>query len=635
MKFPLYSLGLALLFLCPLVALGQASYYMAWPAVEDTAMVPDGSNLFNYIFADTITHQASWANHTRVYVLKANGHYDWTATCSLNVANRKLLIRGEYGKNYAMPSTLSSDYKPVLQSSTTRTALFVVTSTNDTICIKNVAIAGYDALNSPTNLDAQNPNYFSFPAGSTGSLYMDSCIVTGATTAVSIAGRSLSTIQVVRIRHSIFGDNGNLTLTNLGAGRVVNLNSVGTDTVDMQDNTIYNVVDRVVRYLTATQPVYSFKFNHNTVVDCISYHGFITLTQIDSLGNGPFEIKDNLFVDNYALGPDTDWTRQGEMIDNPDLDINNIGKCCWIITKPNKTTHITPWVISNNYYYISDSGKAVRDFETGVGLHHVLYGSAAPEPIMTSDIQRQLTANCGNATTAFTKLTKIGFNLAPQFPSKFVRWYFSPMAAGYRPTTLETVGGVFVDSAVGGGGGKIKNASKPVAFFGGGSLTVTGGPLTQFLTRYNAYHRWPYDYNRMRMDSILDYLDCGYNATVNLSHLASDGKIVGSSMWAFGTVLSSVPGNATGIPVKFALTQNYPNPFNPSTSFTYELSKAGFVSVKVYDLLGREVATLVNEFKQAGSYPATWNAASFGSGVYFYKMQSGSFTATKKMILMK
>ena len=110
MKFPLYSLGLALLFLCPLVALGQASYYMAWPAVEDTAMVPDGSNLFNYIFADTITHQASWANHTRVYVLKANGHYDWTATCSLNVANRKLLIRGEYGKNYAMPSTLSSDY---------------------------------------------------------------------------------------------------------------------------------------------------------------------------------------------------------------------------------------------------------------------------------------------------------------------------------------------------------------------------------------------------------------------------------------------------------------------------------------------------------------------------------------------
>jgi hypothetical protein len=626
MKFSLYSLGLALLFLCPLVALGQASYYMAWPAVEDTAMVPDGSNLFNYIFADTITHQASWANHTRVYVLKANGHYDWTATCSLNVANRKILIRGEYGKNYAIPSTLTSDYKPLLQSSTTRTGLFVVSSTNDTICIKNVAIAGYDALNSPTNLDAQNPNYFSWIAGSTGSIYIDSCVITGATTVVNIAGRSMSTIQVVRIRHSIIGDCGNFTLTNFGAGRVVNLNAVGTDTVDMQDNTIYHVVDRTVRYLTATQPVYSFKFNHNTVVNCLSYHGFITLTQVDSLGTGPFEIKDNLFVDNYALGPDTDATRQGEMIDNPDKDINSIGKCAWIITKPNLTSHITPWVISNNYYYISDSGKAVRDFETGVGLHHVLYGSAAPEPIMTSDIIRQLTINGGNAATAFTKV-KIGFTLAPQFPSKLVRWYFSAGAAGYRPTTLR------VDSAVGGGAGKIKNQSKPVAFFGGGSLTVTGGPLTQFVTKYNAYSRWPYDYNRMRMDSILDWLDCGYKASE--APVSSDGKVVGSTLWSYNGIITSVANNGNQAPSRFALDQNYPNPFNPSTSFTYELSKAGFVSVKVYDLLGREVATLVNEFKQAGSYPATWNAASFGSGVYFYKMQSGSFTSTKKMILMK
>ncbi len=628
MKFSLYSLGLALLLLCPLIALGQTSYYMAWPTVEDTAMVPDGSNLPQYIFKDTVAHQASWANHTRVYVLKAGGHYDWTAACSLNVANRKLLIRGEYGKNYAIPSTLTSDYKPILQSSTASTSFFIVTSTNDTICIKNVAVAGYDALNSPTNLDKQNINYISFVAGSTGSVYLDSCVFLGATTGVNIAGRSATTIQVVRIRHSIFGDCGNLVLTNLGAGRVVNLNSVGTDTVDMQDNTIYNVVDRVVRYLTATAPVYSFKFNHNTVVDCISYHGFITLTQIDSLGNGPFEIKDNLFVDNYALGPDTDWTRQGEMIDNPDLDINGIGKCCWIITKPNKTSHITPWVISNNYYYVSDSGKAVRNFETGVGLHHVLYGSSAPEPIMTSDIIRQLNFNYGNAATAFTPV-KVVFNNAPLFPSKFIRWYFSAAAAGYRPTTLA------IDSAVGGGGGKIKNASKPVAFFGGGSLTVTGGPLTQFVTKNNAFSRWPYDYKRMRLDSVLDWLDCGFNAGISLKTAATDGKIVGSTMWNFGSVLTSVSNNGSSIPDKFALNQNYPNPFNPSTSFTYELSKAGVVSVKIYDLLGREVATLVNEFKQAGSYSATWNAANFGSGVYFCKMQSGSFSETRKMILMK
>jgi hypothetical protein len=89
------------------------------------------------------------------------------------------------------------------------------------------------------------------------------------------------------------------------------------------------------------------------------------------------------------------------------------------------------------------------------------------------------------------------------------------------------------------------------------------------------------------------------------------------------------------VPSRYSLSENYPNPFNPTTNFTYEISKAGFVSIKIYDVLGREVVTLVNEVKQAGSYPATWNAISTGSGIYFCKMQSGSFTATKKMILMK
>jgi hypothetical protein len=65
------------------------------------------------------------------------------------------------------------------------------------------------------------------------------------------------------------------------------------------------------------------------------------------------------------------------------------------------------------------------------------------------------------------------------------------------------------------------------------------------------------------------------------------------------------------------------------------VAKRSFVTLKVYDLLGREVASLVNEVKQAGTYPVTWNAARLGSGVYFYKIQVGSFSETKKMILIK
>jgi hypothetical protein len=98
---------------------------------------------------------------------------------------------------------------------------------------------------------------------------------------------------------------------------------------------------------------------------------------------------------------------------------------------------------------------------------------------------------------------------------------------------------------------------------------------------------------------------------------------------------TDVPKGPAVIPLEYSLNQNYPNPFNPGTNLTFQVPKEGFVSLKVYDVLGREVATLVNEVKRAGTYEATWNAAGFGSGVYFCKMQSGAFAETRKMLLMK
>jgi hypothetical protein len=81
--------------------------------------------------------------------------------------------------------------------------------------------------------------------------------------------------------------------------------------------------------------------------------------------------------------------------------------------------------------------------------------------------------------------------------------------------------------------------------------------------------------------------------------------------------------------------QNYPNPFNPTTNIEWRTADCGLVTLKLYDLLGREVATLVNEVKQAGSYEVTWNAAGFASGVYFYRLTAGSYTETKKLVLAK
>lgn len=86
---------------------------------------------------------------------------------------------------------------------------------------------------------------------------------------------------------------------------------------------------------------------------------------------------------------------------------------------------------------------------------------------------------------------------------------------------------------------------------------------------------------------------------------------------------------------KFELMQNYPNPFNPSTRISFAIPNAAFVNLKVYDSIGNEVATLLNEVKQAGIYSVDFNATDLTGGIYFYQIKSVSFVETKKMILLK
>jgi len=89
------------------------------------------------------------------------------------------------------------------------------------------------------------------------------------------------------------------------------------------------------------------------------------------------------------------------------------------------------------------------------------------------------------------------------------------------------------------------------------------------------------------------------------------------------------------IPDKFSLLQNFPNPFNPSTKIGFRIAHSGFVSLIVYDILGTEVSSLVSESLQPGSYAATWDASKYSSGVYYYRINAGDFSQTKKMLLVK
>jgi photosystem II stability/assembly factor-like uncharacterized protein len=97
----------------------------------------------------------------------------------------------------------------------------------------------------------------------------------------------------------------------------------------------------------------------------------------------------------------------------------------------------------------------------------------------------------------------------------------------------------------------------------------------------------------------------------------------------------SVQNISSEIPQKFILSQNYPNPFNPQTKIKFDVPKVSFTKLIIYDLLGREVTTLVNEELKPGTYQADWDASGFSSGVYFYKITAGDFVETKKMVLMK
>ncbi len=98
---------------------------------------------------------------------------------------------------------------------------------------------------------------------------------------------------------------------------------------------------------------------------------------------------------------------------------------------------------------------------------------------------------------------------------------------------------------------------------------------------------------------------------------------------------TGVDDENNGIPQQFALLQNYPNPFNPNTNFEFRIANVGLVSLKIYDLLGKEVATLMNEVKQPGNYNISWNANGLASGVYLYRLTAGSFVETKKLILLR
>jgi hypothetical protein len=162
---------------------------------------------------------------------------------------------------------------------------------------------------------------------------------------------------------------------------------------------------------------------------------------------------------------------------------------------------------------------------------------------------------------------------------------------------------------------------------------------TQGAIDSNKCRKFPSGFNNSTGLKALWHLDSNYVDSVS----SFNGSAVGTV--GFDTVSFPIPGvncNLVGIqqignkiPSVYTLEQNYPNPFNPKTNITFSIPRGGFVEIDVYDILGRQVNTLVRDPFEAGTYKVDFDATNLSSGVYFYTIKVNDFSATKKMLLIK
>ena len=108
-----------------------------------------------------------------------------------------------------------------------------------------------------------------------------------------------------------------------------------------------------------------------------------------------------------------------------------------------------------------------------------------------------------------------------------------------------------------------------------------------------------------------------------------------SVLWAMDDGVTSIGNEENGVPSEFLLSNNYPNPFNPFTTIRYHLQNASKVTMKIYNISGQKIETLVNEYQTAGEHEITWQPKALPGGIYFYKLKAGDFSETKKLILQR
>lgn len=532
-------------------------------------------SLFAQIEADT-TSEGEWpAVEGRIYELDGGGIYINQDIFYVE-AGKTLHIRSNNGAKaviYQFPTgTGDNPQNP---------PGYFARSRGGDIILENLAISGYDE----TSDDPENGKFDQLYTVQGNFLRTDSegaSIILKGNIFSNISGQVLRTnasTEKIHIEDNIFANLGALSTSNFGAGKGIDLRESTTDSLIMINNTFVNYQDRIIRHynfgnpLEGTGDILYGRIEHNTFVNGMGFHGVL------SLGNvGPnIIIKNNLFVDAFAGGEDsTDVTRTAEWANTGASYGNGNPKMSWIFAAPNDTT---TWTISNNYYALSEEGlNFINSYDT-VGI-----GSPLSDYIKS--------ALGDDAASAFSMIDDPGLTNIPELMIGMLTYYR-----------------------------EIANRTKD--------------------TPNDVWDPAQHDFDRKPITYFVNDFDASY-ATSSEAYTGSDlGLPVGDLNWfpdkkAEYIVKTDVEEDRFDLPNRITLEQNYPNPFNPATNITYALPATQRVSLKVYDVLGREVATLINnEVVAAGSYTISFNASSLASGVYIYRLVGENMTVTRKMTLIK
>jgi len=512
----------------------------------------------------------------RVYVLQRGGTWFWEN--SVQNIGWKLTIQAADTGSGAMPRI----YGLPTPGTNPPTVPYNYVIIAGPLYVKGLMISGFVDQDTSYLNKYQAPGQFfsrSNPSPDRAEFYSN--VFSGPLQAYVSAFGSCSVIKMV---DNVFANDGVPPLWDLGNGRIIDCRNVSLDSLILVNNTLAYGFDRAIRHLKSVGRIDCILIDHNTVYENGGRYGLFSLGAVGS----KVTITNNLLIDPMAFGADTSTFRQFDFGEAGEFDANGKVKMAWIYNMAGKNDSLpgkkaTVWTIAKNYWYVTPQIQAVWDSAVKSG-----WDPAIGLGRFTTDTIRTHIADTANA---FIKLPSFAFTKVPPPFAPVVIYCTAP---GPNGTGGQSSGGV-----------------------------------------------WP-GYDRRLINYYRDTMDCSYSTSSPAYTGGTLGFPAGDLNWfpsrkAAWVVATGIAENPTlnTVPEVYTLSQNYPNPFNPATQIEFSIPKQSQVSLKVYNLLGQEVATLVNGVLPAGHHAATFNASNLASGVYFYRIDAGNFNSARKMLLLK